>query len=156
MDVKWKARMRVGGLFGGLFFGLFLGADLFWGGMGMAVSGGAQSGDGWAVYQVDEVERERRSQDRSYLEFFRADDMSAGLYVLPAGTDDQQSPHTEDEIYYILSGRADIRMGENQVAVSAGSVVYVKAKVPHRFLNIEEDLSILVVFAPAFGSRQQE
>jgi mannose-6-phosphate isomerase-like protein (cupin superfamily) len=40
-------------------------------------------------------------------------------------------------------------VGEEDVAVSAGSLVYVAARVPHRFHAIDEDLTVLVLFAPA-------
>ena len=90
-----------------------------------------------------------RRQDRLYTEFLRVPALSAGLYVLPAGGADPQQPHSEDEIYYVVSGRASIQVdGENR-PVSAGSFVYVPATVPHRFHTIEEELVILVCFAPA-------
>ena len=41
---------------------------------------------------------------RPYLEFVRTESMSIGLYVLPAGATDGQKPHTEDEVYVVLSG----------------------------------------------------
>ena len=40
-----------------------------------------------------------------YREFLRVPDLSAGLYVLEAGATDPQSPHTEDELYYVVAGR---------------------------------------------------
>ncbi len=124
------------------------------GALSMAVSSRAESGPGWAAFRIQQVDRERADQGRSYLEFFRAEDMSAGLYVLAAGAEDPQAPHSEDEVYSILEGKATLRVGDEDVAVEAGSVVYVKAQVPHRFHQIEEDLKVLVVFAPAFGTRQ--
>ena len=73
----------------------------------------------------------------------------SGLYVLEAGATDPQGPHTEDEVYYIVSGRGQIRVGDEDRAVTAGSVVFVGADVEHRFHDIEEQLVILVVFGPA-------
>lgn len=84
-----------------------------------------------------------------YLEFIRKPAISVGLYMLAAGAIDKQSPHTEDEIYYVISGRGSIRVGNEDRAVEAGSVVYVAAHVEHRFHSITEDLTILVAFAPA-------
>ncbi len=124
------------------------------GGVAVSMAYVSRSGDGWAAFELDEVDRERTEQKRSYLEFFRAEDLSTGLSVLEAGADDPQSPHTEDEVYYIVGGKAKIRVGEEDVDVRPGSVVYVKAGVPHRFHEIEEELKILVVFAPAFGARR--
>ncbi len=82
--------------------------------------------------------------------------MSAGLYCLPAGGTDTQQPHSEDELYVVMSGKAFIRAGGEDRAVGAGSVVFVAAHVPHHFHTITEPLEVLVVFAPAEYSRRQE
>jgi mannose-6-phosphate isomerase-like protein (cupin superfamily) len=87
--------------------------------------------------------------DRLYHEFVRTHDLSVGLYVLPAGGIDPQQPHTEDEVYHVVAGRARIAVGDEDRAVQAGSIVFVGADVPHRFHDIEEELVVLVVFGPA-------
>ena len=90
-----------------------------------------------------------------YLEFFTANTgtLSLGLYVLPEGDTDPQQPHTEDEIYYVVSGMARIQVGDEDQAVKAGSVIFVETGVPHRFHSITETLTLLVVFAPPRRSR---
>ena len=75
--------------------------------------------------------------------------LSCGLYVLAAGAADPQSPHTEDEIYHVLAGRARITVGAETRDVAAGDTVFVSAGVPHRFHDIAEQLRALVVFGPA-------
>jgi mannose-6-phosphate isomerase-like protein (cupin superfamily) len=72
--------------------------------------------------------------------------------VLPAGARDPQEPHTEDEVYHVVGGKGRIRVGEEDRTVEAGTVVFVEAGVDHRFHSIEEDLTVLVFFAPAEGS----
>jgi mannose-6-phosphate isomerase-like protein (cupin superfamily) len=59
----------------------------------------------------------------------------------------------EDELYHVIAGRGEITVGEETREVSAGSLVFVAATVPHRFHDIVERLEILVVFGPAEGSR---
>ena len=86
---------------------------------------------------------------RLYHEFVRTHDLSVGLYVLPAGATDPQGPHTEDEIYHVVAGRARITVGADDRPVQAGTVVFVGADIPHRFHDIEEELVALVVFGPA-------
>ena len=88
-------------------------------------------------------------RDDHYLEFIRKPAISVGLYMLAAGAVDGQSPHTEDEIYYVISGRGIMRVEHEDREVGAGSVVFVGANVEHRFHSITEDLTVLVVFAPA-------
>ncbi len=100
-------------------------------------------------FSATEIERNRAQNKRPYLEFLRVPAMSAGLYVLAAGAADQQQPHHEDEMYYVVRGRARFRAGEQDAEVSAGSVLFVAAEVEHRFYDIEEELAVLVFFAPA-------
>ena len=80
--------------------------------------------------------------------------MSAGIYKLAAGTEDLQKPHTEDEIYYIVSGKGRFLLENDDLEVQGGSILYVPANVFHKFHSITEDLVILVIFAPAEHSRK--
>ncbi len=100
------------------------------------------------LFRLDDLDAERAAHDGAYLQFLRERNMSAGLYALPAGGADAQSPHGQDEIYLVVSGRASITVGDETTVVARGSVVYVPAKVPHRFHHITEDLRVLVVFSP--------
>jgi mannose-6-phosphate isomerase-like protein (cupin superfamily) len=95
------------------------------------------------------INQQLTQSGKLYQEFLRVSAMSAGLYVLPAGTSDPQSPHREDEMYYVVRGRARFRAGEEDREISAGSVLFVAAEVEHRFYDIVEEVAILVFFAPA-------
>ena len=101
------------------------------------------------AYELADLISQRESSNKLFLEFLKVPDLSVGLYVLPAGGRDPQSPHTEDEIYYVVSGRAKILVAEENREVKAGSVLYVPKNVAHHFHSIEEDLTLLVFFAPA-------
>ncbi|MCI4364509.1 MAG: cupin domain-containing protein [Thermoplasmata archaeon] len=90
----------------------------------------------------------RRSTER-YHEFLRVPAMSVGVYVLPAGATDGQSPHGEDEIYYVVQGKARFLHGALDQPVAPGDVLFVPAHDEHRFHSVEEELVVLVVFAPA-------
>lgn len=100
-------------------------------------------------FAVHEIDTQRVASGKLYREFLRVPAMSAGLYVLPAGAIDPQRPHHEDEMYYIVRGKARFRAGEKDQEVSPGSVLFVAAEVEHRFYEISEELAVLVFFAPA-------
>ena len=106
------------------------------------------------AFEVAALLEEHARTGKLYLEFLRVPALSLGVYRLPAGGVDPQSPHTEDEVYYIVDGKAQIRVGEEDRAVNAGSIVYVAANVPHHFHLIKEDLTVLVFFAPAEYANQ--
>ena len=101
------------------------------------------------AFDLTQLISQRKASDKLYLEFLKVPDLSMGLYVLPTGGLDTQSPHTEDEVYYIVNGRAKIQVADEDRDVGAGSIVYVAKNVEHHFHSIEEELTVIVFFAPA-------
>lgn len=101
------------------------------------------------AYELAQLIRQQKDSNKLYLEFLKVPDLSMGVYVLPAGGVDPQSPHTEDEVYYVVSGKGKIKVGDEDRDVKTGSIVYVAKNVEHRFHSIEEELTVLVFFAPA-------
>jgi quercetin dioxygenase-like cupin family protein len=91
----------------------------------------------------------RSAMGKRYLEFLRVPSMSAGVYVLPVDGNDPQRPHTEDEMYYVVRGRACVTVAGQRQYIQEGSVIYVEANSEHHFHEIEEELVVLVFFAPA-------
>lgn len=104
------------------------------------------------VYHVDEAHAKRKASVADYLELFKKATMSAGVYFLPKDAFDPQQPHKEDEMYYVISGRGKFTSDGETVDVQAGRVLFVAKQVGHRFHDITEDMTILVMFAPAEGS----
>ena len=107
------------------------------------------------AFELSELITQREWTNKPYLEFLKVPDLSMGLYFIASGGVDAQSPHTEDEVYYMVSGRAKIKVADENRDVQAGSVVYVAKNVEHRFHSIEQDLTVLVFFAPAEYSNKQ-
>ena len=105
------------------------------------------------VFDLAEVVAQHGRSGDLYHEFFVAPRLSLGLYVLPAGQPDPQRPHTEDEVYYVVSGQGMVQVDDEEQPVTTGSIIYVGEGVDHRFHSITEDLTILVMFAPPRRSR---
>lgn len=101
------------------------------------------------LFHIDDLTRQRAEKDRLYLEFLRVPAMSAGIYVLAKGGADPQKPHREDEMYYVVRGRARMQIGSDHAEVRPGSVIFVEANLEHRFYDVQEELEVLVFFAPA-------
>ncbi len=101
------------------------------------------------AYELTHLIDQLNQSGQDYLEFLRVPSLSAGLYMLAAGAVDMQEPHTEDEVYFIMSGRGFIQVDQQSRPVEAGSLVFVKANVEHHFHTITENLKVLVIFAPA-------
>ncbi len=100
-------------------------------------------------FHIDDLSRRRAGESKLYLEFLRVPAMSAGVYVLAKGGTDPQTPHREDEMYYVVRGRARMQIGADYAEVRCGSVIFVEAELEHRFYDIQEELEVLVFFAPA-------
>ncbi len=99
-------------------------------------------------FDLATVEAERQRINDAYFQFLNAGSMSLAVYVLPANGEDTQQPHAEDEIYYVVSGRATIQVAGEVRPVVPGSIIFVGKAVEHRFLDITETLTLLVFFAP--------
>ena len=100
-------------------------------------------------FQISDINQARAAAGKRYHEFLRIPAMSAGLYTLAKGATDPQKPHNEDELYYVIRGRARMRIDSEEQSVEAGTVIFVEAHADHRFFDIAEDLEVLVFFAPA-------
>ena len=106
------------------------------------------SDDAWQVFDLHKLTAKLTAGGPQYKEFLRAPSLSCGVYHLPKGARDMQSPHDEDEVYFVLSGRARMRVsGGGEQEVREGTVLYVRATEEHSFFEIEEDMSLLVFFA---------
>jgi mannose-6-phosphate isomerase-like protein (cupin superfamily) len=78
-------------------------------------------------------------------------DLGLHVYVLQAGSKDEQTPHKEDEAYYVLSGSGSIEVDGVTKAFKPGSLIFVGKDAKHRFHSYKDDVRLLVVFAPKFS-----
>ena len=106
------------------------------------------------AFQIREVLKPHETGRHEYQEFFRSERLSLAIAIWPAGSKDEQQPHTEDEVYYVVEGSARITVANEQQDVRPGSVVFVAAGVEHNFEQIEQDLKVLVFWAPPRNIRR--
>jgi mannose-6-phosphate isomerase-like protein (cupin superfamily) len=101
------------------------------------------------AHEIPELDPQPRDSDgHGYVDFLASPKLSVGLAIWPAGATDRQRPHREDEVYYVISGRGVITVAHEARPVKRGSLVFVTAGAEHRFHDIEEDLRVLVFWAP--------
>ena len=113
---------------------------------------GPQPPGGWQAFSIEELRAQREQRNTSFFEFLTEASFRAGLYHLPAGGNDGQSPHGQDEIYYVMAGTAALTVGGVEHEVVPGAVFFVRAGVDHRFHSITSDLDVVVVFASGSSS----
>jgi mannose-6-phosphate isomerase-like protein (cupin superfamily) len=127
----------------------------FAGALGLArAKGDAASGDRpkAAAFDLAELAARRAKGSDPWLEFLATSTLRTGLYVLPAGGADHQTPHREDEVYHVVAGRAVLDVDGESHPVHPGSILYVRAGVPHHFHSIAEELRVVVFFARGGGA----
>jgi mannose-6-phosphate isomerase-like protein (cupin superfamily) len=100
------------------------------------------------AFDVTKLVAELDHSRHEVREFFRSDTLSMTIAFWPAGHVDNQAPHTEEETYFVAIGRASIEVGGESRRVAPGSIIHVPRGVPHRFHSIEEDLTVVVFWAP--------
>ena len=75
-------------------------------------------------------------------------DFEVGFYRLTSGERDNQSPHVNPEIYFVLSWRATFWSPQScKTGIEKCDVIYVEKLAEHRFEDITEDLTLLVIFS---------
>lgn len=100
------------------------------------------------AFDLSQLDPPRDADGHGYMDFLASERLSVGYSIWPPGVQDRQQPHPEDEVYHVISGRAVIRVDGEDRPVGPGSVVYVAAGVEHRFHSIEEEMRVLVFWAP--------
>src|SRR5256886_7533396 len=93
-------------------------------------------------FDIAQLENSRKESAKAYLEFLRVSSLSAGVYVLAAGSTDTQMPHREDEMYYAVRGRGRMRIGGDEQAVAAGRIIFVVGNRQHKFYAIAEGVGV--------------
>jgi len=99
------------------------------------------------AFSLEELVEQLKQTQRPYVPFLDRSTLSCGLYRLPAGSKDGQNPHELDEVYYVVEGKARLRAGSEEFDAKAGSIFFVERQVEHRFVDIEEDLVVVVFFS---------
>ena len=58
----------------------------------------------------------------------------------------EQTPHTQDEVYVIVRGRGVLFHEGKRDAFEAGDCLFVAAGTEHRFEDFSDDLAVWVIF----------
>jgi mannose-6-phosphate isomerase-like protein (cupin superfamily) len=89
---------------------------------------------------------------KPFAELFTHGTLSIEIYA-PKGRD-LQSPHSKDEVYVVASGSGSFVCGSERTPFGPGDLLFVPAKVPHRFEDFGDDFAVWVVFyGPEGGER---
>src|SRR6185312_15032698 len=83
-------------------------------------------------------------EGRRSAEILREGEVEIRFYA-PKGRDDQ-TPHDQDEVYVVASGRGQFRVADRLTPFAPGDLLYVAAHETHRFEDFSEDFAAWVFF----------
>ena len=100
-----------------------------------------------------EAARAKLPEGRRSAEILRHGSVEVRWYA-PKGPD-PQGPHERDEIYIVASGEGMFVRGAERVPFRANDLLFVPAKMEHRFEEFSADFATWVVFwGPQGGERE--
>jgi len=86
----------------------------------------------------------QESVDGLYSVLFENGSMELGYYK-PISID-EQSPHDQDEIYIVQTGRGTFVCGDQSIPFEPGDALFAAAGINHRFVEFSDDFAAWVVF----------
>ncbi len=84
-------------------------------------------------------------------------DIACGLVDLPEGSQSDFRGHEEGELFFCISGKGHIRLGDEVLPLEANSAIYVPPYVEHQTINDggAGELRLFFVLTPPFGGDRQ-
>ena len=76
-------------------------------------------------------------------------ELATGLTILPAGGKSDLHEHSEGEMFYVLSGRCTMLVGEEREEIEPGTAAWGPPHIPHQLLNhTQSQCRVLWVLVP--------
>jgi mannose-6-phosphate isomerase-like protein (cupin superfamily) len=97
-----------------------------------------------AIVTLAAARRLKLPEGRRSAEILREGEVEIRFYA-PKGRDDQ-TPHDQDEVYVVASGRGKFRVADRLTPFAPGDLLYVAAHETHRFEDFSEDFAAWVFF----------
>ena len=90
---------------------------------------------------------EKIKKSSSYFHtFINRSSLATGVLVLQPGEEDTQTPHSIDEVYYVISGNGFLKIKDKDYSVSKDKLFFVAKNVEHFFHSNTKELKVLYFF----------
>lgn len=100
--------------------------------------------NGWRGTMETALARTVNDVDPGYTIELKRGTLELGLYRPP--NPDPQSPHEQDELYFVMNGHGWFVNGNDRHEIGPGDALFVAAGIDHRFEDFTDDLTVWVVF----------
>ena len=78
--------------------------------------------------------------------FINRNSLAAGVLVLQPGEEDTQTPHSSDEVYYVIEGDGFLKIKNKDYEVLKDKLFFVAKDVEHYFHSNTVELKVLYFF----------
>jgi len=115
--------------------------------------------EAWAFKPEHLIEYEAKDNPRKFVPIINnescgARNLSASFFKLSPGKVSEKGVHlNEEEMYYVVSGKAKLTIGDKNFLVEKGMIIFIPPGEWHQSISIgETDLCYLCVFSPQVTS----
>ena len=91
-------------------------------------------------FDLDQLVANLRNSDEYWLSFLEKPGFELGVLVLSPQQEDTQSPHSSDEVYFVISGNGFLRIKETEFAIKPNTAYYVPKDTPHHFHSNSKEI----------------
>ena len=98
-------------------------------------------------FNINKYIEDIKNSDNYFHTFLNRKNIAAGVLVLKPGEEDTQTPHDDDEVYFVIRGDGYLKINDKDYAVSEGMAYYVQKDIQHKFFGNKKELIVLYFFS---------
>jgi quercetin dioxygenase-like cupin family protein len=97
-------------------------------------------------FQTEELVEQLEQDEANHLEVLDEESLTVEISRYSEGEYPPGNVHDEDELYYILSGAGTVEVADEMHSIEGGDVVYVERGTEHGFVEVDEDITVVIAF----------
>jgi len=97
-------------------------------------------------FDLDQYLEKIKNNSSYFYTFINRDSLATGILVLKPGEKDTQTPHENDEVYFVISGDGFLKIKDKDYKVSKNKLFFVAKDVKHHFHGNSKELVVLYFF----------
>lgn len=98
------------------------------------------------IFGLSEILSNMETRNSYFDTFLSSNSLAIGVIMLKPRENDDQQPHSSDEVYYVIEGSGLIDIEGKDYVMRQGNFIFVPAKAAHRFHKNKDTLIVLYIF----------
>lgn len=91
-------------------------------------------------FDLNQLVGDLKGDDEYWKSFIEKPGFELGVLVLAPHQEDTQSPHSSDEVYFVISGDGYLRINETEFTIKPNTAYYVPKDTPHHFHSNSKEI----------------